>query len=120
MLDYDRPGNIVWDIRSHDEFTGINNRGNRRSGHVPGAIHLEWTELINDDDHSFKDLDVLRNLLSAKGITPDKAIHIYWQGGIRAAHGAFVLALLGFPKVCMYDGSMGEWANRIDTPLTIS
>lgn len=76
MADYDRPGNIVWDIRSNDEFTGINNRGNLRVGHIPGAIHLEWTELLNED-HSFKDLDVLRNLLSTKGITPDKAIHIY-------------------------------------------
>lgn len=36
---------------------------------------------------------------------------------MRAAHAAFVLALLGYPRSCMYDGSMGEWANREDTPL---
>jgi 3-mercaptopyruvate sulfurtransferase SseA len=36
---------------------------------------------------------------------------------VRAAHAAFVLALLGYSDVCMYDGSMGEWANRDDTPL---
>jgi thiosulfate/3-mercaptopyruvate sulfurtransferase len=77
MANYDRPGNIVWDIRSSDEFTGANNRGNLRSGHIPGAVHLEWSELIEESDHSFKDLDVLKNLLAVKGITPDKAIHIY-------------------------------------------
>jgi len=27
------------------------------------------------------------------------------------------LALLGHAHVCMYDGSMGEYANRDDTPL---
>ena len=77
MANYDKPGNIVWDVRSVDEFTGMNNRGNERSGHIPGAVHLEWSELINECDHSFKNLDVLRDLLSSKGITPDKAIHIY-------------------------------------------
>jgi 3-mercaptopyruvate sulfurtransferase SseA len=31
-----------------------------------------------------------------------------------------VLKLLGFPRVCVYDGSMKEWANREDTPLELS
>jgi 3-mercaptopyruvate sulfurtransferase SseA len=30
----------------------------------------------------------------------------------------FTLKLLGFERVRNYDGSMGEWANREDTPLT--
>ena len=41
------------------------------------------------------------------------------MGGIRAAHGAFVLALLGYERECMYDASMAEWANREDTPLAL-
>ena len=36
---------------------------------------------------------------------------------MRAAHAAFALRLIGHPDVRMYDGSMGEWANRDDTPL---
>ena len=31
----------------------------------------------------------------------------------------FVLKLLGFERVRNYDGSMGEWANREDTPLVL-
>jgi 3-mercaptopyruvate sulfurtransferase SseA len=31
----------------------------------------------------------------------------------------FVLKLLGFERVRNYDGSMGEWANREDTPLAL-
>ena len=30
---------------------------------------------------------------------------------------AFVLELLGYPDIRVYDGSMYEWANRDDTPL---
>ena len=26
---------------------------------------------------------------------------------------------MGYPSVCVYDGSMAEWANRDDTPLTL-
>ena len=36
---------------------------------------------------------------------------------MRAAHAAFALALIGHERTRMYDGSMGEWANRDDTPL---
>ena len=38
---------------------------------------------------------------------------------MRAAHAAFALALIGHSQTCMYDGSMGEWANRDDTPLEV-
>ncbi len=31
----------------------------------------------------------------------------------------FVLNLLGYEKVSNYDGSMGEWANRDDTPIEV-
>jgi len=30
----------------------------------------------------------------------------------------FVITLLGYENKRNYDGSMGEWANRADTPLT--
>ena len=28
---------VMWDVRTEDEFTGANSRGNARAGHVPGA-----------------------------------------------------------------------------------
>ena len=31
----------------------------------------------------------------------------------------FVLTLLGYGLARNYDGSMGEWANRDDTPLVL-
>ncbi|ETX00642.1 MAG: hypothetical protein ETSY1_10505 [Candidatus Entotheonella factor] len=31
----------------------------------------------------------------------------------------FVLKLLGYDRTRNYDGSMGEWANRDDTPLVL-
>ena len=41
----------------------------------------------------------------------------YCQGGVRAAHTAWVLALLGNERVSVYDGSWEEWGNDPDVPI---
>lgn len=115
-----KPDVQIMDMRTDGEWLGTNDRGNKRVGHVPGARHLEWLNYItNDDRRVFKSADELRRLISEAGITPDHEVITYCQGGIRAAHGAFVLTLLGFDRVRNYDGSMREWANRDDTPLVL-
>jgi thiosulfate/3-mercaptopyruvate sulfurtransferase len=59
----------VVDARSAGEFTGTEARGGR-GGHIPGAKHLEWKELI-DKEGRFKPPDQLRMLFQAHGIQPD-------------------------------------------------
>ena len=59
----------------------------------------------------------MHTLLEEAGFRDGEPIITYCQGGIRAAHMAFVLELLGYPDIRVYDGSMYEWANRDDTPL---
>ena len=71
-----RPDAVIWDIRTPEEFAGENDRGNARKGHVPGAAHLEWIDLVNDDE-TFKDSGELRALAAGLGITPEKAVHVY-------------------------------------------
>ena len=71
---YDTPDVVVWDVRSRGEFTGENPRTNRRPGHIPGAVHLEWLEAVNEDDHTLKPPKKLRAMLSQRGISPDKEI----------------------------------------------
>ena len=71
-----KPDVAIWDIRAADEFDGTNARGNARAGHVPGARHLEWVNLVNDD-HTFKSADELWALASGIGITPETEVHVY-------------------------------------------
>jgi thiosulfate/3-mercaptopyruvate sulfurtransferase len=105
------------DVRSDGEWTGETTRGNKRSGHMPNAAHLEWVNYIDPETHTFKPPEALNDMLSQAGITPEKETSTYCQGGIRAALGMFTLRLLGFDKVRNYDGSFGEWGNRDDTPI---
>ena len=39
------PDTVFLDVRSDDEWSGAGARGNKRAGHVPGAVHLEWLNL---------------------------------------------------------------------------
>lgn len=112
------PACQVLDSRTDAEWEGTNDRGNKRSGRVPNAKHLEWLRFVETDDmRGFLPAEQLQALVDEAGFTRDKPIITYCQGGIRAAHAAFVLELLGYQGVRVYDGSMREWANRDDTPL---
>jgi thiosulfate/3-mercaptopyruvate sulfurtransferase len=73
-----RPDVAILDVRSDDEYAGRDDRGNLRRGHVPGAVHLEWTQLVTDDDRRvFRPADEMLSLLESRGITRDKQVHLY-------------------------------------------
>ena len=74
----DNPDVVYLDVRSDGEWTGANDRGNRRAGHVPGAAHLEWLDFLRDDEHkTFKEADELRALLRRAGAPPDREVVTY-------------------------------------------
>jgi len=106
----------VLDARTDGEWEGTNSRGNARSGRVPNARHLEWLKFVETaDTRRFLPAEEMERLLQEAGITRNKPTITYCQGGIRAAHAAFAMTLLGYDRVRVYDGSMRDWANRDDS-----
>ena len=87
-----------------------------RGGAIPGAVHLEWTQNLGPDG-TFKPAADLKAMYSAAGITPDREVVAYCQGGYRAAHSYLALRLIGFPRVRNYLGSWREWGDRTDLPI---
>ena len=74
---YNNPDVVVWDVRTDGEWDGTADRGNKRNGHVPGAVHLEWFNMMDRETHQFKPAEEIRRILSEHGITPDKTVHSY-------------------------------------------
>lgn len=110
-----RPDTVLVDTRSDDEYYGVLVRA-RRGGAIPGAVHIEWTRNL-DARGAFRPLGELRALYEEAGVTPDKEVVTYCQGGYRAAHTYLALRLLGYPRVRNYIGSWKEWGDRDDLPI---
>ena len=106
---------VIVDTRSDGEYFGSNVRA-KRGGAIPGAVHLEWTYNL-DADGRFKSAADLRAMYEGLGVTPDKEVLTYCQGGYRAAHTYVALRLLGYPRVRNYTGSWKEWGDREDLPI---
>ena len=51
-------------MRSDCEWDGSAARGNKRVGHVPGTVHLEWFNLMDRDTHQFKPASDIRRTLN--------------------------------------------------------
>ena len=105
----------VLDTRSDGEYCGTTVRA-KRGGAIPGAVHIEWTRNLGEDG-AFKPAAALRAMYESAGVTPDKEVISYCQGGYRAAHSYLALRLLGYPRVRVYLGSWKEWGDRDDLPI---
>ena len=63
----------------HREFEGTTKGWNAppRLGHLPGAVHLDWTDLFDADDWTLKPAAELTTILAANGITPEATVVSY-------------------------------------------
>lgn len=105
----------IVDTRSDEEHYGEQVRA-KRGGAIPGAVHLEWTNNLAPDG-TYKSAADLKAMYEALGVTPDREVVTYCQGGYRAAHTYLALRLAGFPRVRNYTGSWKEWGDREDLPI---
>jgi len=113
----DDSSSVVLDTRGAEEFAGRDVRANR-GGHIPGSIHVEWVNNVDEDGRFLPAAD-LKQLYGTAEVTDDLGdIYTLCQTAVRATHSWFVLAdLLGFDNVSVYDGSWTEWGNKEDTPI---
>jgi thiosulfate/3-mercaptopyruvate sulfurtransferase len=104
------------DARAPDEYLGRG--GNtRRLGHIPGAVNLPAGRLAEPGSQRLPSIETLRLLVREAGIGRSRRIVCYDGSGLAATKVAFVLAVLGFDDVAVYDGGWAEWGDRLDLPV---
>lgn len=121
------PRRLLLDVRSPEEYTGKRvseysftvDHGAERTGRIPGAVHLYFKELLNEDD-LFKSPDQLRGVLAAAGVTSEKFDDVvcYCRLSHRATMAWIALSqILGYGNVKIYDGSWTEWGSIVGYPI---
>lgn len=109
-------GVAILDTRSTGEWNGSRKYWPKRTGRIPGAVHIEWQELLTRD--GFVDRSpALRARLRSLGVTPDRPVIAYCVGGVRSGEAFYALKALGFRDVRNYDGSWYEWAADKKRPI---
>lgn len=105
----------IWDCRSAEEYTGIKPTA-ARNGHIPGATHLDWLDLI-DRRRDLRLVEDLGGCLASRGIRPERDVIVHCQTHHRSGLAYMAARLLGFARIRAYPGSWSEWGNRDDTPI---
>jgi thiosulfate/3-mercaptopyruvate sulfurtransferase len=113
--DLDNSAANVFDTRTRAEFTGEDNRGRPRGGHLPGARHLSHVDLM--EGGVVRPAPVLRQMLEEIGFAPGDHIVTHCEGGGRAALAAAAAARAGFDDVRVYYLSFADWARDESCPI---
>ena len=107
----------ILDARSAGRFIGTSPepRPGISSGHMPGAISVPFTELV--EGGRLKTTEKLRELFVMKNVDMQRPITTTCGSGITAAVVALGLEVAGAKHVSLYDGSWAEYAQQPDAVI---
>ena len=98
----------VVDVRADEEYDGEVLYGEKAGGHLPGAIHIRFTDLF-DDDNVLKSNEEITAMFEQAGLSREDTIVTYCTAGIRSAYMQMVLEMCGFENSLNYDESYYRW-----------
>lgn len=103
------------DVRSREEYLGekpSEGLGGEplRLGHIPTAVNVDYRlHWADPETKALKSYAELQELY--RGLDPAKTVIPYCHSGRRASFSYFILRLMGFEDVAMYEASWFEWGN---------
>lgn len=103
------------DTRSPEEYAGKDDHGEKQRGRIPGAIHLNYSDLYRADG-TIKPIPELKEMFKKVGLTPEDDIVVYCTAGIRSGFATEILRMTGYQKAKNYNASYSEWVGT-DLPI---
>jgi len=110
---------IVVNALSEQLHRGLEPSRYGRPGHIPGSCNVSAAALVDPTTKAFVPLADAEKKFAAQGFSRDKRVIAYCGGGISATIDLFMLHRLGYDKLTLYDGSMGEWAMDDKLPIEV-
>jgi thiosulfate/3-mercaptopyruvate sulfurtransferase len=109
-------GTLLLDGREKEEFEGVD-AAKKSKGHIPGAVWMNYREVLTSTG-AFKTKDEIVAAAAKFGATPEKAIVVYCNSGVKASTLLVGLKeIAGFQNVQYYGGSYADWSSNPSNPI---
>ena len=102
---------------SKDQHLGTGGANYGRPGRISNTVNVPAGDLIDPETHVYRSPDQLADRFANAGADKESRVIAYCGGGIAASNDAFILTLLGYENVAVYDASMSEWAGDPSLPM---
>ncbi len=108
---------VIIDARSLARFHGTapEPRAGMRSGHIPGARCLPFSQLI--DSGKFKPVAQLQHAFDTLALADDQGLIFSCGSGVTACILLLAADELGYTSLSVYDGSWTEWGSTLRLPV---
>lgn len=107
----------VLNALSEEQHLGTGGANYGRVGRIAGSVNVPARDLMDSVTHAYLPAEALAERFDQVGADPTKRVITYCGGGIAASNDAFILTLLGYENVAVYDASMSEWAADGSLPM---
>jgi thiosulfate/3-mercaptopyruvate sulfurtransferase len=102
-LDQKKDEIVLIDTRSTTEWL---------MGHLPKAVHIEWTYFYTGKDRHPLDAAAFKKVLEDHGVDMSRPIVYYCTGGVRSGYSWTIHSVSGLPPARNYSGGMEDWSHR--------
>ena len=113
----DNGSTCVLNALSEEQHLGSGGANYGRAGRIANSVNVPAADLTDSVTHAYLPAERLAERFAQVGADRAERVITYCGGGIAASNDAFILTLLGYENVAVYDASMSEWAADPSLPM---
>ena len=107
----------VLNALSEEQHLGAGESNYGRTGRIADSVNVPAGDLMDPTTHAYLSAEEMAERFAQVGAASADRVITYCGGGIAASNDAFILTLLGYENVAVYDASMSEWAADASLPM---
>lgn len=111
------PDIVLVDVRAAGRYRGETEPIDPVAGHIPGAVNVPWTEVVDPVTKRFLAPDELRARYREAGIGTGAQTIAQCGSGVVACHALLAFELAGIAPAKLYVGSWSDWISNPVRPV---